>query len=231
MKREIRKILLYIGVAAVLAACTGDDTALRNGDLLFQVGAESPMHEAIRDATSDGSGLPFTHAAIVEVSGGHIGVIEAAGEGGVRRSTLDEFLSRSATVGGRPAVVVRRLTPEAASPREIDDAVKRAAGFIGQPYDYSFRPDNGRMYCSELVYESYRRADGSPIFTARPMNFRAPDGSMPAFWTRLFESLGEPIPEGVPGTNPADMAREPVSVPVKNYLNTAARQRQSSTDK
>ena len=50
------------------------------------------------------------------------------------------------------------------------------------------------------------------------MNFRAADGTMPAFWTELFEKLGEPIPEGVPGTNPNDMAREGVLTEVGRYF-------------
>ena len=86
---------------------------------------------------------------------------------------------------------------------------RRAFGFLGLPYDCSFRPDNGKLYCSELVWESYRTPDGRRRFPARPMNFRAADGSMPAFWTELFERLGEAIPEGEPGTNPNDMAHDP----------------------
>ena len=76
------------------------------------------------------------------------------------------------------------------------------------PYDYSFRPDNGKFYCSELVWECYRTSDGSPIFTAHPMNFRAEDGTLPQFWTELFARRGESVPEGVPGTNPNDMSQE-----------------------
>lgn len=63
------------------------------------------------------------------------------------------------------------------------------------------------MYCSELVYESYLNEDGSHIFNAIPMNFRASDGSMPEFWTSLFARLGSPVPEGMPGTNPNSIAR------------------------
>ena len=90
----------------------------------------------------------------------------------------------------------------------VTAAVARARTYLGQPYDYSFRPDNGKMYCSELVWASYLAPDGSRLFTARPMNFRAADGTMPQFWTELFAKAGEEIPEGVPGTNPNDMARE-----------------------
>ena len=104
-----------------------------------------------------------------------------------------------------PAVVAMRLRDTTGTAQALEQARER----LGLPYDYSFRPDNGKLYCSELVWECYRRPDGSPRFPAQPMNFRAPDGSMPAFWTELFERLGEQIPEGVPGTNPNDMARDP----------------------
>ena len=65
------------------------------------------------------------------------------------------------------------------------------------------------MYCSELVWECY--LTGSKIehlFTARPMNFRTADGRLPQFWIDHFAAMDQPIPEGVPGTNPQDMSRE-----------------------
>lgn len=40
------------------------------------------------------------------------------------------------------------------------------------------------------------------------MNFLDENGVMPEFWTRLFEKLGVAVPQGVPGTNPNDMARD-----------------------
>ena len=95
--------------------------------------------------------------------------------------------------------------------------IERARKFIGQPYDYSFRPDNGKMYCSELVWESYLAPDGSRRFPARPMNFLAADGSLPRFWAELFAGLGEEIPQDIPGTNPNDMARDPQLKEVARY--------------
>ena len=95
--------------------------------------------------------------------------------------------------------------------------IERARKFIGQPYDYSFRPDNGKMYCSELVWESYLAPDGSRRFPARPMNFLAADGSLPRFWAELFAGLGEEIPQDIPGTNPNDMARDPQLKEVTRY--------------
>lgn len=194
--------------ALCMSSCAEADGefALRNGDLLFQVGGGSEMGAAIQDATARGGVLPFTHAALAEVTpGGEVWIIEATGDRGVCRTAPEDFLARSARIDGRPAVVVCRVD---ADEEVIAAAVERAAGFVGQPYDWYYMPDNERIYCSELIYESYLHADGGHMFTARPMNFRAADGSMPRFWEELFESLGEPVPEGVDGTNPADMSQE-----------------------
>lgn len=200
-------------------ADVNDGFTLRNGDLLFQVGAESQMGGAIQDATVRGGAVPYTHAAMAEVGeDGTVRIIEATGERGVCRTELADFLDRSARIDGRPAVTVYRVRSAAAGADERDAAVRRAAGFIGQPYDWWYMPDNGRMYCSELLYESFLHADGSHIFTARPMNFRAADGSMPQFWEELFDSLGMPVPEGVEGTNPADMSHEECIEQVYSYF-------------
>ncbi len=198
------KSLLYIGVFFGLSACTRSGQPLRTGDLLFQVGRESAMGGAIKAATGNDCELQFTHVGIVIMGDRADSVLEATSDGGVRMTALQEFLNKSAQPDGRPLVVAKRLKDTAG----VAAAVARARTFLGQPYDYSFRPDNGKLYCSELVWESYLAPDGRRIFPARPMNFRAADGSMPPFWNELFAKLGEEIPENVPGTNPNDMARD-----------------------
>ena len=70
-------------------------------------------------------------------------------------------------------------------------------------------PDNGAMYCSELVYECYLMCDGQHLFEAKPMNWRDKEGNLPQYWQEHFEKLGMPVPEGVPGTNPTDLSRSP----------------------
>ena len=74
------------------------------------------------------------------------------------------------------------------------------------------------MYCSELIYESFLRRDGSHLFTAIPMSFRDKDGNMPSFWVELFKGLGMDVPEGEPGTNPNDMSKDPVLRLVHRYF-------------
>lgn len=203
----MRRYLLYIGILFSALSCGEEATRLQSGDLLFQAGKDSGMAGAIAAATGNGSdkgGLPdFTHVGIAVCGGGADSVLEAAA-GGVRIVPLEEFLADAGTIEGRPAVVVLRLRDTTG----VAAAVRRARGSLGLPYDFSFRPGNGKLYCSELVWESYRDADGQPLFPARPMNFRAADGTLPRYWSELFARLGEPVPEGVPGTNPNDLARE-----------------------
>ena len=95
-------------------------------------------------------------------------------------------------------------------PMDIYAAIERAKQFIGQPYDWSYRPYNGKMYCSELIYYCYLDNEGSPVFKASPMNFRNKEGDIPSFWSELFNKIGEEVPEGIPGTNPNDMFCEPI---------------------
>lgn len=206
--------LIYIGILLGASGCSHERFHPRTGDLLFQVNASSAMTDAITDATAEKEEVKLSHVALFLEEEGADWVIEASGEDGVRRTTWGEFLASSAQIGGRPGVIVKRVKGRF----PVDEAIERAKSHLGEPYDYSFLPDNGKMYCSELIYECYRREDGSPIFTARPMNFRNASGELPAFWAELFDRLGEPVPEGIPGTNPSDMAREPVLEEVYRYF-------------
>ena len=200
----IRDTLLYIGILLIPFGCQTRQPALHTGDLLFQVGKNSQMAEAITAATGDSATLNYTHVGIVIAADRADSVLEAT-SGGVKMTALQDFLAHSARHKGLPAVTAMRLRDTTG----VAAAVARARKSIGCPYDYSYRPDNGKYYCSELVYESFRAADSTPLFHAQPMRFRAEDGTMPPFWTDLFEKLGEPSPEGVPGTKPNDMARDP----------------------
>lgn len=89
---------------------------------------------------------------------------------------------------------------------------------LGRPYDYAFQPHDDAIYCSELVYESYLDTCGRCVFKARPMNFRAPGESQPsAFWQEYYARLGKPVPQGVAGTHPADLAHDTILELVYSY--------------
>lgn len=186
-----------------LTSCCRD--GLRSGDLLFveeQAADSASMGAAIASATGR-----VTHVAILEVSCGKIFVIDATGRRGVDRHPLDTLIA-DFTADGATAFHVKRLKDR----RIASAAVRKAKTFIGLPYDWHFRQDNGAFYCSELVQECYEG-----VFPLRPMNFAGPDGTMPEFWQRLFADFGEPVPQGEPGTSPQGMFDDGVLEPVRSW--------------
>lgn len=203
------KRILILALAALLSACAPSPGGLRTGDLLFcglaGEEAESTAAGAIAAAVGHGE-VNLVHVAILEVEGDSVWVIDATMKRGVDRHPLDTLIRDFTSEDGKkPVLVVKRLK-EGFSPRFVENA----KAFLGQPYDYWFQGDNGRLYCSELVWESYRTPEGEPLFESRPMNFQNADGTIPAYWVQLFEDLGEPIPQGAPGTNPQDLADSPL---------------------
>lgn len=188
----------------LLAACA--DRGLQDGDLIFQANDSSGFTDAIENVTEGA----WSHVGIVRKYRGGTYVLEATTREGVVRTRLEDFLDGSAhDSAGRPLVQVRRLDdPDAASIGRR--AVRKAESYLGRPYDFAFASGMDAVYCSELVWTCFRREDGSPVFSAIPMTFKGPDGETDPYWVAYYDRLGTPIPEGEPGTNPNDLAKEPL---------------------
>ena len=194
------------------AACSFVSESLQTGDLLFvgegagSASNSGSMSEAIVSATG-----AITHVAIIEVDGsGTTWVIDATPKRGVARYPLASLLKDNPGA----SFTVKRLRDTSGVSRFVENA----KAFIGQPYDLTFLPDNDAMYCSELIRESFRLPDGTCLFEEAPMNFLAPDGTVPAYWEQLFDDLGMEVPQGVPGTNPQQMSQSPLLVEVETDL-------------
>lgn len=216
LKRTIR---LSVFLALMLPAACGGEYAPRTGDLLFQCTKSEQMSDAIVAATQRGTDVTFTHVGIVEAAMEGVFVIEAT-DTSVRRTPLADFLARSARRGGEPIAAVGRL--RGADEATRDRILQRAHARLGLPYDNEFLPDNGKLYCSELVWECCVAADEQThLLDSYPMTFRAADGQLPAYWAEHFAALGMPVPEGVAGTNPNDMAHDPAVEIVWRYYDEA----------
>lgn len=163
---------------------------LRPGDLLF-FRDTTGMGRAVHESTGE-----YTHVALVESVDDTVWIIDATQRYGVSRRPLDE--------DAHPDIY--RLSGVCC---HIDSVLMRARSFIGQPYDDAFLPDNGAMYCSELVYECYLMCNGQHLFNVQPMNWRDKNGKLPEYWKKHFDALDMPVPEGVLGTNPTDLSRSP----------------------
>ena len=190
--RRIALILILLALGCSATSAQWD--RLQSGDLLF-VRDTSGMGQAVQQTTGQ-----YTHVALVERCGDSLFIIDATPTLGVSRRQL------SPPTFDISHCDVYRLTIS------FDTAavIARAHSFLGQPYDNAFMHNNGALYCSELIYECYLDSNGNHLFEAVPMNWRAPDGTIPQYWLDHFRRLNTPIPEGLPGTNPTAISRSPL---------------------
>lgn len=206
----MRKALILL---FILGACCNlnDKQQIQTGDLLFigipmDYDAGNNMAQAISEATGDGE-INYIHTAVLEVDDeGAVWVIDATLAHGVDRHPLDTlFKDFTLNNGERATFKVMRLKDDEGAARHVE----QCKALLGEEYDVYFLPSNGKHYCTEVVYDCYLNRDGSHIFDSVPMNFKNKDGEMPEYWTWLFGLLGQPVPQGVPGTNPQMMFASP----------------------
>ena len=205
----MKRTLLALVCMFLALGCSRNLNRLQNGDLVFvglPLGYDAEtgsVDEAIASATGEEGLLNLIHVAIAEVKADSIWIIDATIAHGVDRHPLDTFL-RDFTLpdGSYPEFIVKRVKGV-----DADAAIENAKSFCGRAYDVRFLPDNEDLYCSELVQRSYLDYAGRPVFESEPMNFKAPDGTMPPYWEWLFGQLDMEVPQGLPGTNPQKMSQ------------------------
>ncbi len=185
------------------------DTATFNfqsGDLIFQDLDCGDLCDAIEKVTHGVNGRSFSHMGLVFYNSDTAYVIEAIGRD-VHRTLLSNFINRNKDSKGNPKIVVGRL--KAAFQHLNAPAIKFALAQMGTPYDDAFIYHNKKYYCSELIYDAYKYANGNrPFFRLEPMTFKDPaTGKTFPVWEEYYKQLNMPVPEGKPGCNPAGISR------------------------
>lgn len=181
-------------------ASAQEKTKLKEGDFLFQQISCGPLCDAILAVTSGYQGQKFNHMGMVILHKDSLMVVEAIGKD-VHLSSIAAFLARSAN-----QVYRGRLKPE--YQRLIPAAVHFSLEQLGTPYDDAFLYQNGKYYCSELIYDAFLSANrGEPVFELLPMTYKVPgsDSFFPV-WQAYFDNLKQPVPEGLPGCNPGGIS-------------------------
>jgi hypothetical protein len=175
----------------------------RDGDIFFQDIDCGPFCESIEQVTQGYKGARLSHCGIYLIKDGK-GVIIEAGSEGVVYTNLELFLSRTLDENKNPKVMVGRVLDQFQP--EIPIFIKSAETYVGRPYDSYFNLQNDSLYCSELVYLTYKVRDCS-LFRIQPMTFKAP-GVKQTFeeWQNYFDHLGVGVPEGKPGLNPGSIS-------------------------
>ncbi|WP_161787447.1 YiiX/YebB-like N1pC/P60 family cysteine hydrolase [Endozoicomonas numazuensis] len=181
---------------------------LQKGDLLFQLRKGGELEWIISRLFAGYNGMALNHVAIAT---GREELVEAVMPK-VQKIALTQFIDKSVCDGlGRPCILVARLK----SPWQslVDDALAFTDDQLHIRYNSDFSPDSQAhsdirsraWYCSALVLEAFRKAnEGEPIFPETPMGFRDLEtGEIFPYWTEFYQKMGQPVPEGQPGSHPA----------------------------
>lgn len=214
---------IIILLSLILAACSPQQVGgltqyatlrqvAQTGDLLFLA-----LPQNYGDTTNTSSidqPLNYIHTAILEVGeNGNVWVIDATYKRGVDRHPLDtlfhDFTLRN---GGLPHMQLMRLRDTTGVSRYINNAKH----LLGRPYDCTFSPDDKQYYCTELIYDTYRDHQNH-LFECAPLDFHAPNGTIPYYWVRLFRRLHTPMPQGKLGITPNSLIQSPILIPIAQY--------------
>lgn len=200
------KLLIWCVFFHFASSCTGlaqgiDGYVLKNGDLLFQNLDCGPLCDAIETVTQGIDGSKFSHIGMVYIRNDSVYILEAIGKD-VHLTSLHSFLKRSSN-----KVYIGRVRKRFA--KIVDKAVLNAISKIGVAYDDVFIYDNGKYYCSELIYDAFKAANNDkPFFRLQPMTFKEPEtNSYFNVWVDYYKELKMEIPEGKPGINPGGISR------------------------
>ena len=210
-------------ILIIFSSCVAEkekEFQLQVGDFLFQDLDSSPLCEAIESVTPGYNNGNFSHVGIIIKGGDPIlqnvdskfeekyfynlqqdyRVLEAI-PAEVTTTRIDSFLNNSLDSLSNPKVIVGRLKVEYRY--LIKDAIRFLNGKIGVKYDDEFLLNNEKYYCSELIYEAFKKED---IFELASMNFMNKENNIMPIWQNYYDKLNMKVPQGELGINPGLMS-------------------------
>ncbi len=170
---------------------------LQEGDIVFS-GSAAGQGAALRAATAS----RFTHCGVVFEKDGRFMVLEAVQP--VRVTTLTAFIARS-----DPDAFTARRLKSAVDPAAWRKARAWAAAQIGRDYDATFRWDDQRFYCSELVWKIYQRCGVELCPPRRFRDYQLHHPEVQEIITRRYGSI-DALPADEKVVAPSDLAASPL---------------------
>ena len=199
----MKQALIYIGMLLLAISCGQNRDRLHTGDLLFQAGKNTEMTGAITAATA-AEFLPR-------------GDRRHRQRGGFGARSHDRRRRPAHAIGGISRTLRKNRRPAGSSCHAVE----------GHGRHRGCRPPCAQLPRSPLrLFVPARKGEtllqrtgvGKLPRRKRHPAFHGADGTLPQFWADLFDQLGEQVPEGLPGTNPNDMAREELLEEVHRYF-------------
>lgn len=146
-----RNIIVLLCLVSVISCSRPKASALKEGDIVFQT-SKSPQSKYIIMATES----QWSHCGIIIEKPEGLYVLEAIST--VSLTPYQQWVER----GRSKRVGVKRYTEE---PVKI-----KYYKYLGKPYDLAFKFGNSKWYCSELVYDIYKRQLGVELCRPRPVS-------------------------------------------------------------
>ena len=141
----ILAVLLILPFRSMIVEAVTESTEtiedVREGDVIFQT-SQSKQSPLIKIGTRS----TITHCGIIVMKNGQPYVLETLET--LVLTPLDKFVAR----GKGCKYWLKR-------PKEENIKIKYAH-YLGKPYDLEFNFDNGKFYCSELIYDIYKHQLG-----------------------------------------------------------------------
>ena len=135
----MRTFSLILTLLTLIMSCTRVDIGnIREGDVVF-IESKSQQSPYIKAGTM----CKWTHCGVIVETANGMKVLEASKT--VTLTNVDTFIGRAKNGN----YMVKR-------PRQHLSKPISYRKWIGQPYDLAFKFDNGKMYCSELVWLVYK---------------------------------------------------------------------------
>ena len=146
---KILKKILFVGlvlcvvgypfrsmVVEMVTMTKGPIGEVREGDVIFQtsLSQQSPLIKM-------GTRSTITHCGVVVMKDGKPYVLET--QKTLVLTPLKKFIAR-----GKDGKYWHKRP-------KLDNIKIKYSGYLGKPYDLAFKFDNGKFYCSELIYDVY----------------------------------------------------------------------------
>jgi uncharacterized protein YycO len=140
-------IILLAGIAYYLLG--NGEYIPKSGDLIFQSSPHNDLVDAIEGVTES----RYSHAGIV-IQLKDKWIIREALRDGVCDTPLQEFVDR----GRDSSISVFRVKKQ--YEKYLPLFIEKSASYLGRPYDNHYLSDDEHLYCSELIYKSFKYASG-----------------------------------------------------------------------
>lgn len=178
---------------------------METGDLIFtQIGRSD---NAISSVTEGYKGARVNHVGVIIKNQLGFFILEAFPPE-VRLTNIDVYIRRSQDMNSKPRYISARLKDQ--YKELIPNAIQYGLQQRDIPYDQLYLTGESQLYCSELVVDMFKYANGGDeFFLEFPMSFRNIEtGKIHDDWVNYYDYFGMPVPEGKPGSNPGDISKD-----------------------